>query len=331
MSGRVENEIKTRNRIKNMLQDMPACVNDFYYNIQVSLTPRTCLEYIRCIKNLIEYTGTTDIANVSDVTIGEYFSNILYTAKSDGRIVKSTEAYRKYVWSALNHFYTYLYKKGKITRNPMDLIARPNKKDVLERKYLSMNELNAMLKFAQAHDRDGHCGSVEELWKNRDFLILYILMMTGMRCTALSEIDIEDIDFVERKITVIDKRDTVQIYMITPELKMYIKRWLKIREKLLKDNQCNALFISKNRERMSSDAVKHVVYKYSTLALGKRISPHKLRAAFTTLYYEASGHDIEATRKAVGHADISTTSIYITTENNDRADAARYMSNNLLK
>lgn len=331
MSGRVENEIKTRKKIKKLLEDMPQCVNDFYYNIQVSLTPRTCLEYVRCVKNLIEYIGTTDVVNISDVTIGEYFSDILYITKSDGSVVKSSEAYRKYVWSSLNHFYTYLYKKGEITRNPMDLIARPNKKDVIERKYLSINELNAMLKFARPHDKDGRCGSAEELWKNRDFLILYIFMMTGMRCTALSEIDVDDINFIERKITVIDKRDTIQVYTITPELKIYIKRWLKIRTRLLRGEQCNALFISRSRKRMTSSAIKDTVGKYSMKALGRKISPHKLRAAFTTLYYEASGHDIEATRKAVGHADISTTSIYITTDNDDRADAARYMSDHLLK
>jgi len=47
------------------------------------------------------------------------------------------------------------------------------------------------------------------------------------------------------------------------------------------------------------------------------------------LYYEASSGDIEATRKAVGHASISTTSIYITQRNDARKEAIEFMTSEL--
>ena len=48
------------------------------------------------------------------------------------------------------------------------------------------------------------------------------------------------------------------------------------------------------------------------------------------MYYEATGGDIKAACEAAGHADISTTSIYITKKNNSRKEAQNFMSKNLM-
>ncbi|GAH59904.1 unnamed protein product [marine sediment metagenome] len=48
----------------------------------------------------------------------------------------------------------------------------------------------------------------------------------------------------------------------------------------------------------------------------KIISPHTLRHTFATEYYKQT-KDIETLRRILGHADISTTTIYITLANID--------------
>jgi site-specific recombinase XerD len=154
-------------------------------------------------------------------------------------------------------------------------------------------------------------------------------MNTGMRRTALSEINLDDISFVDRKLTVIDKRHTEQIYDITDEIEDAIMKWLKKREKLLNGVKTDALFISTQRQRITPKSIERIVKKYSKDALGFEISPHKLRAAFITNYYEASGHDLDATCKAVGHSDVSTTYRYITRKNNARTEAINFMSKTL--
>ena len=93
----------------------------------------------------------------------------------------------------------------------------------------------------------------------------------------------------------------------------------------------NTLFISYHKRRLDGTDVYRIVKKYTEEALGTGISPHKLRAAFVSNFYKASGYDIEATRQAVGHASISTTSIYITRANNPRKDAVNFMEKNLMK
>ena len=49
---------------------------------------------------------------------------------------------------------------------------------------------------------------------------------------------------------------------------------------------------------------------------------------FASLYYKET-KDIVATKNAVGHADIQTTSIYTVEENNSRKEATEFMSKNL--
>ncbi len=50
--------------------------------------------------------------------------------------------------------------------------------------------------------------------------------------------------------------------------------------------------------------------------IDKNISPHILRHTFATEYYRQT-KDIETLRRILGHADISTTTIYITLANID--------------
>jgi site-specific recombinase XerD len=319
MTGRVENEIKINNNIQVLLEDLPEYVSDYYYNIQVSNTPNTCRQYIRDIKNFLIYIDM-DIASVNDAVLGKYLQSIKYAGGK-----KRSEEYVKKIYSCLNQFLQYLNNKNIIDDNPMKLIKRPSKKDHVERYYLDMKDLSKILE-SVIHDYGSQ-------WQSRDYAILFILMVTGMRRTALSEINIEDIDFKAKEIKVVDKRDKLQIYVITDEMRDVLLEWIDERDRILKkmNKNSDALFISSRGERITDKLVYRVTQKYSEKALGRKVSPHKLRASFAVLYYEKSGHDIEATRDAMGHSDIAITGRYITKNNKARCDSANFMSSGLTK
>jgi len=60
-----------------------------------------------------------------------------------------------------------------------------------------------------------------------------------------------------------------------------------------------------------------MIKRYSKKAgIVKNISPHTLRHTYATEYYRQT-KDIETLRRILGHADISTTTIYITLANID--------------
>ena len=328
MRGRLEHGLRAKNNIEVLLSSMPEYVSGFYYNIQISKEPTTCLEYLRKIKLFLDFINC-DITKVTDSDIGRYFDKITTKIDSDGIIKETSFAYKKATWTVLNQFFSYLTKKKIILSNPMEDTERPSQKDNIKRYFLSMDDLNQILNSVKTGVGSSKAIAKQKCWVERDILILFLFMNTGMRKTALSEINVEDISFNEKTLTITDKRNKMQVYDITDEMEQIISIWLEKRETLLKGEYNDALFISSLRRRMSEKAIYNLVKKYSEDALGYAISPHKLRAAFVSLYYEASGGDIKATCEAVGHADISTTSIYITKKNNSRMEAINFMSKNL--
>lgn len=329
MKGRLENELKHKEYINNILKTLPKCVTEYYYNLQSYSEIRTCREYISCLRRFFNYYNG-EIDQIKSFHLGQYLEKISYTEKQ-GELKKTSSSYRQMNWSALKSFFTYLYETNFIKDNPMKNIKRPKSTDVVEHKILTMDNLNSIVNAVKTGAGNSLSISRQESWKERDMLILAIFMFTGMRCTALSEINISDISFTEKKITVVDKRNKTHEYIITPDLENMINKWLVVREQKMKDAPTtDALFISMKRNRLSSHSIFNIIKKYSNEALGNGgISPHKLRGAFITNFYEASGHDIERTRIAVGHSSIQTTARYIAGDNTARNDAINYMSNNL--
>lgn len=328
MKGRLEHELQTLNKVKRTLETLPSYVTDYYYSIQGSSEPSTLNEYIQKIKVFLEFIQV-DISQATATDAGRFIEKIKHTTNSDGTIRETSFSYRRRYWTILNGFFSFLARKGIIKENLLAETKLKKGKDQIVRPALSMDDLNTILKAVKTGAGSSQAKTYQEKWKERDLLILFLFMNTGMRRTALSEINIEDISFEDKKFTVIDKRHTEQKYDLTEEIENAVLAWLKKREELLNGIQCDALFISTKRQRLSSKSIERLVKKYSKEALGFEISPHKLRAAFITNYYEESGNDLQATCQAVGHADVSTTSRYITRKNNSRTEAMNFMSKNL--
>lgn len=330
MKGRLENELKTTQRIKSILATLPSYMTDFYYSMQNSSEPSTLYEYIQKSKVFLEYVNK-DIREVTTTDIGRFLEKIKYRSEK-GQMKSTSFSYQRTYWFILNKLFNFLESNDIIVKNPMAGTAgiKPKKsRDNIVRPNLQMNDLNAILDAVKRGAGSNTAKTFQHDWRERDFLILYLFMLTGVRKTALSEINVDDISFEDKTITVIDKRSTVQIYHITNELEVAIKNWLQKRKSILNGTQCDALFISSRRTRMCSKAVENLVKKYSQEGIGYQISPHKLRSAFITNYFEECGHDPEATRRAVGHSDISTTMRYLTGRNNSRVEAMNFMSKNL--
>lgn len=329
MKGRLEHELRIKNNINSLLSTMPDYVSDYYYNIQISKEPTTCLEYIRKIKLFLNFINC-DIDRVDDTIIGKYFEKISRKVDNNGDICEASSSYLQSTWTTLNQFFLYLQRKKVVNENPLSETKRPKNTDRIRRIFLDMDDLNGILNAVKTGAGNHKAIAKQKSWMERDLLIMFLFMNTGMRKTALSEINVSDISFNDNELIVVDKRKKTLVYNITNEMEDIIKMWLKKREVLLNGEDNDALFISSFRKRMSDKAIYNLVKKYSEEALGYSISPHKLRAAFVSLYYEASGCDIKATCEAVGHADVSTTSIYITKKNNSRKEAQNFMSKNLV-
>lgn len=328
MDGRVEHKIRNEKLINSMLQELPECVSQYYYSRASSKESKGCAEYLKKIRTFLKFlnneTKFIDVTQITENDISKYMHSIEQTTDSLGNIKETSFSYRKQVYSILNSFFEYLRKRKIILENPMDYIERPTSKDMVKRINLDSFDIQFLLESIDGGAGSKRSKNRQENWKIRDKAIILLFTMTGMRKTALTEINIGDLDFYRKTIKIIDKRHKTHIYKMNDVIENALEDWIADRKNKMPNNQTDALFISNQRQRIGENTVSAIVKKYSLEALGYPISPHKLRAAFCTILYEKTG-DIEFVRRAVGHSCIETTKRYIADDNTVKDEAAAIM------
>lgn len=326
MNGRMENEVKTEAKILDMLTDMPEVVGEWFIYLKASdNTMNTCKKYITTIRNFLDSIG--GIKEISYQSVAKYYVDIKTKTCKNGDVVKTSDSYQSVVWSCINNFLEFLVDRGHIKENYIAHVKKPKNHDLdrinKNRVLLTDNDFMKIIKAVNNGVGNTYARKEQARMKNRDKLIIVLFMTTGMRKTALTEINVSDIDYDNRIISVTDKGDKVHHYSLTDDMVKYLNSWMCDRKKYA--SETDALFVSKYGNRITGNSVDNLVRKYSKEALGYAISPHKLRAGFCSILYEASG-DIEFVRRAVGHSNVSTTQRYVVTNNKEKEKASQIMN-----
>jgi len=151
--------------------------------------------------------------------------------------------------------------------------------------------------------------NAQDKFKNRDLCLLKLGFSTGLRVSAIIQIDIEDIDFKHNQIRITEKGDYDNYIMFGDNLKAQIISWLEDRKRYFSDYTSQALFISQRDQRLSDDMVAELLKKYSKGVTDKHVTPHVMRHSCATNLYEATG-DIYLCAKQLNHKNVSTTQRY---------------------
>ena len=329
MQGRLENEMKIQKTIDEVLKSMPEFANEWYLNMRASKkTASSCLDYARKIRRFLEYISDNPInMKASEITLSaceSYCISCQTKTNDNGLIVYTSDSYQQGIWSALNSFMKFLKKRGYIEYNFMEDIDKPKNRDLdrinSERVLLTQDDFNRILDAAKdgSDFKDG-------IFNSRDTLIILLFMTTGMRKTALSEINIDDIDFKSGSLTVIDKGNKIHVYRLHDQVSKYARQWINDSKQLRTYKSGDALFVNRYGDRLSPYGIWEIVRKYCDKAIDKKLSPHKLRAGFCSILYDKT-HDIEFVRRAVGHSSIKTTQRYIKTNEKEKERAVEIMS-----
>ena len=309
MQGRIENNIRIKRLIENNLRTMPPYVKEWYINLIASgKEMSSCNDYIRKIRKFLLYINEDIIKIVpEDITMDKtetYFISIQTKINSNGKQDVTSDSYRQTIWCALNSFLGFLYNRKYIEENYMKYICKPKNKD-LQR----INENRVLL-------------------TKEDFNEILKCVQNGVGSHKAKEYQ-KNMNLFRRELLVIDKGNKRHVYYLTDDVIKYLKLWLLQRKDILKKEHNDALFVSENKTRLSSNAIYKLVEKYCKEALDEKISPHKLRSGFCSILYNET-KDAEFVRRAVGHSNISTTQRYIVTDNSEKEKAANLI-NCLLK
>lgn len=99
---------------------------------------------------------------------------------------------------------------------------------------------------------------------------------------------------------------------ISPRLAKALDLWLERRTEQVRED-CPYLFPTRAGEPVHPNQIRRTVsrvVKRAGLAEADRISPHTMRHSFATDVLNSTGN-LETVRHLLGHADISTTTIYL--------------------
>ena len=211
--------------------------------------------------------------------------------------------------SALRSFYKFLLRQGKVSK---DITARiiPPKADKPLPVFFREEEMQRALSNSP---QDGPTCEADPTAKRsnsetvlRDDLIISLLYQTGMRQAELLNLTDADIDLNQGQIRIFGKRRKERIVPIGDKLIEQIKKYMEVRD----------LEISTSREndRFFPNLTKYTLYNIVRTRMGevstlKKHSPHVLRHTFATTMLD-HGADIRTIQELLGHASLSTTSIY---------------------
>lgn len=328
MTGRLESRIKTEKRIQSMIQEAPNFIREFYYSLN-SKTHTTKLRYITNVLRFLKMQFGEDISgieledikNITSYDVEYYLNKIAYIG--DGIKTKEASANTKAViLSSLSMFFSFMKGREYIDKNPFDgrLIERPKTRenDVV---YLTPEEVNNVEQSILARPNT-------DKWKWRDMLLFRIPVINGLRVTALSEINTEDVDFVKHTISVVEKGDIRKEVYIDDKTVQYMRYWMSQRKILLEDTEYDgdALFVSSADKRISVRAIEKIITRIaSNVVPNKHITPHKLRSTLGVNLYQAT-KDIYLVSEVLGHKSTEPTRRYTKVFNDDKRHAIDMMA-----
>ncbi len=140
----------------------------------------------------------------------------------------------------------------------------------------------------------------------RNYLLITVMLNTGLRVAETLALKVDDIDRPSGKLQVREgKGGRDRVLWICPKTIDAIETWLTRRPA-----HSEHLFSTLKGGKMCDRYIRDFIKRYAVKAgIKKDVHPHLLRHTFATDLLSKNG-DIRLVQKALGHASITTTTIY---------------------
>ena len=326
MNGRKEQEIIKENKITKMLNGQPEILKLYSYSF-ISKEVTTKKAYIGYIISFLDFIKDEIKYDINDYNtykkicpshINMFMDYIKYTnSKENGASIRATKLY------AVSNFFEFLLDDGYVDYNPCQRIKAP--KDKMEKEIVAMDVSEIKQLEENIKNGVGSHRSKErnKKWINRDLAIVMLGCSTGLRVSAITQININDVNLVQHKIRVIEKGGIGKFVYIGEKVEEQLKNWIKDRNMIMNDVSSDALFVSNQKKRMTTECIRQII-KRNTYNIDKNITPHKMRATCATRLYEQTG-DIYLVQQQLGHKSIKNTQRYAKIGEEKKKEAARLL------
>lgn len=324
MNGRLEKEILAQKHMENKLNGLPEIFKNYYLYLRAAKkTYSTITVYVNGIIRFAKFIEGDKITNqfytnVKPETIEEFLISLETTTKKGQVSRMGTDAQCTY-WSYLNAFFEFLVKRDYIKENVVAKTSRPKNTDEHQTVYLDKREIKKLMN-AVNNNKD-------DVMRLRDATLIELGFKTALRCSALVNIDLRDINFDENYIQVVEKGSKTRKIGIGENTKKMLTEWVEIRKQNFPNANTNALFISQKNNRLSPAAANDMLKKYAKEAgINKKITMHKLRSSAAT-NLAAAGVSIQAIANQLGHSSTVVTQRYISVLSEEKKQTVDVLDN----
>ncbi len=237
------------------------------------------------------HTQNTSLSSAVEADLQAYFAH----RHTD---TKATSANRR--MTVFRRFYRWALRDNRLLVDPTLKLLSAKQPQRLP-KSLSEAQVEALL---NAPDTDTALGL-------RDRAMLELLYASGLRVSELVNLPLLSLNLREGVLRITGKGDKERLVPFGEEAGDWLQRYLDTaRNELLAKKNSPAVFVTQRGVAMSRVMFWMLIKKYALLAdIHAPLSPHTLRHAFAT-HLLNHGADLRAVQMLLGHADISTTTIY---------------------
>jgi site-specific recombinase XerD len=204
-------------------------------------------------------------------------------------------------FAALRSFFKWLTRRQGWKTNPLLEVQLPKREKKLP-VVLTVTQIEGMLNLPLTMEKSKR----DAVWApERDAAILELFYSTGMRLSELVALNVADIDTYTETVRVFGKGSKERLCPVGGVALEAVQRY-----RAKAGVHDGALFLSKLRRRITTQAVDDVVKKYwRASGLPVHLTPHKIRHSFAT-HLLNNGADLRSVQELLGHASLSTTQIY---------------------
>jgi len=263
--------------------------------LEEGLSKNTLQAYRRDLTSLSEYLAGRPLVSALEHDLQAYFA-----ARHSS--TKASTANRRL--TVLKRFYRWALREGQIVYDPT-LKFQAAKQALRVPKTLTEAQVEALL----------NAPDTQEALGIRDKTMLELMYASGLRVSELVELRITHLGLNEGVLRVLGKGSKERLVPFGQVAAQWLHKYLSgPRAELLAGRQSPDVFVTVRGSKAGSAMTRAMFWSYvkryaQQAGIQVPISPHTLRHAFAT-HLLNHGADLRSVQMLLGHADISTTTIY---------------------
>lgn len=250
------------------------------------------------LKRWLEERDITKLNDITTDVLQDYHTSKLERGLMPHSVVSTSRQVKA--------FFNWCLSENYITENPMDKVNLP----ILRKQVVETFTSKEVVKLIE-------CFSYKNYIEARNKLILAIMADTGIRVMELCSLKESDVRM--DKIKILGKGRKERYVSISPALKRIMIKYERLKRQYFKDSmKTDDTYILNYRGGKMSNPGLWLVCKSAEERTGiKDVHPHKFRHYFAITSLKVGGIDLHSLSLLLGHSEVTTTEIYLSSFRND--------------